>query len=71
MKKLIITGIIIVFSATLFSCATMQTNQQRGTAVGAGTGAAVGAILGQVIGGDTEATLIGSGYRGCPGWPGR
>jgi len=67
MKKLIITGIIIVFSATLFSCATMQTNQHRGTAVGAGTGAAVGAILGQVIGGDTEATLIGAGIGAALG----
>ncbi|MCG8548780.1 MAG: OmpA family protein [Desulfobacterales bacterium] len=67
MRKLIIAGIIIVFSATLFSCATMQTNQQRGTAVGAGTGAAVGAILGQVIGGDTEATLIGAGIGAALG----
>ncbi|WP_320043809.1 OmpA family protein [uncultured Desulfobacter sp.] len=67
MKKLIITGIFFVFSATLFSCATMQTNQQRGTAVGAGTGAAVGAILGQVIGRDTESTLIGAGIGAALG----
>jgi outer membrane protein OmpA-like peptidoglycan-associated protein len=67
MKKLIITGIIIGFSATLFSCATMQTNQQRGTAVGAGTGAAVGAILGQVIGRDTESTLLGAGIGAALG----
>jgi len=61
MKKLIVTGAVIVLSATLFSCATMQTNQEKGTAVGAGTGAAVGAILGQLIGGDTKSTLIGAG----------
>lgn len=67
MKKLIITGVVIVLSATLFSCATMQTNQGRGTAIGAGTGAAVGAILGQVIGGDTEATLIGAGIGAALG----
>lgn len=67
MKKLIIAGVIFVFSATLFSCATMQTNQQRGTAVGAGTGAAVGAILGQVIGRDTESTLIGAGIGAALG----
>ena len=67
MKKLIATGIVIVLSATFFSCATMQTNQGRGTAIGAGTGAAVGAILGQVIGGDTESTLIGAGIGAALG----
>ena len=61
MKKLIVTGVVIVLSATLFSCAAIQTNQEKGTAVGAGTGAAVGAILGQLIGGNTESTLIGAG----------
>ena len=45
----------------------MQTNQGRGTAIGAGTGAAVGAVLGQVIGGDTEATLIGAGIGAAVG----
>jgi len=67
MKKFIVTCIVLVLSATLFSCATMQTNQQRGTAIGAGTGAAVGAILGQVIGGDTESTLIGAGIGAAVG----
>lgn len=67
MKKLIITGVAIVLSATVFSCATMQSNQDRGTAIGAGTGAAVGAALGQVIGGDTEATLIGAGIGAALG----
>lgn len=67
MKKSIVAGVVIVLSSTLFSCATMQTNQGRGTAVGAGTGAAVGAILGQVIGRDTEATLIGAGIGAALG----
>ncbi|WP_286817396.1 OmpA family protein [Desulfobacter sp. UBA2225] len=67
MKKLIVTGVVIVLSAALFSCATMQTNQERGTAVGAGTGAAVGAILGQVIGRDTKSTLIGAGIGAAIG----
>lgn len=61
MRKLIITGIVIVLSTTLFSCVSMQTKQQKGTVAGAGVGAVVGALLGQVIGGDTEATLIGAG----------
>ena len=67
MKKLIFTGVIIVLSTTFFSCATMQTKQERGTAIGAGTGAAVGAILGQVIGRDTESTLIGAGIGAAIG----
>lgn len=67
MKKLIITGFVIVFSATLFSCASMQTNQEKGTAIGAGTGAAVGAVLGQVIGRDTKSTLIGAGIGAAVG----
>ncbi|NWH05480.1 OmpA family protein [Desulfobacter latus] len=67
MKKMIVIGVVIVLSATLFSCATMQTKQERGTAVGTGTGAAVGAILGQVIGRDTEATLIGAGIGAALG----
>ena len=61
MKKMIVTGVVIVLSAAFFSCAAIQTNQEKGTAVGAGTGAAVGAILGQLIGGNTESTIIGAG----------
>lgn len=56
-----------MISLTLFSCASMQTNQQKGTAVGAGSGAAVGAILGQAIGGNTESTLIGAGIGAAVG----
>ena len=52
---------------SLISCATMQTKQEKGTAVGAGVGAGVGAILGQAIGGDTEATLIGAGIGAALG----
>jgi len=67
MKKLFVLGVMIIVSGSLFSCATMQTNQEKGTAVGAGTGAAVGAILGQAIGRDTESTLIGAGIGAAVG----
>ena len=67
MKKICLIGCIIVLSTGLFSCATTQTRQDRGTAVGAGVGAGVGAALGQVIGGDTESTLIGAGIGAALG----
>lgn len=67
MKKKIITGIVTLLSAALFSCASMQTKQGQGTAVGTGAGAAVGAILGHVIGGNTESTLIGAGIGAALG----
>jgi outer membrane protein OmpA-like peptidoglycan-associated protein len=67
MKKSFLTVIGIAVLVTLFSCATMQTQQEQGTAVGAGVGAGVGALLGQVIGGDTEATLIGAGIGAALG----
>jgi outer membrane protein OmpA-like peptidoglycan-associated protein len=60
-------GCIFILSVGLFSCATTQTRQDRGTAVGAGVGAGVGAALGQVIGGDTESTLIGAGIGAALG----
>ncbi len=59
--------LILMMITTLFSCASMQTSQERGTAVGAGSGAAVGAILGQAIGKDTESTLIGAGIGAAIG----
>jgi outer membrane protein OmpA-like peptidoglycan-associated protein len=67
MKKFIITVFSLLIFITLFSCASMQTKQEHGTAVGAGVGAGVGALLGQVIGGDTEATLIGAGIGAALG----
>ncbi len=67
MKKICQIGCIFVLIAGLFSCATTQTQQGRGTAVGAGVGAGVGAALGQVIGGDTESTLIGAGIGAALG----
>ncbi|MCP3872055.1 MAG: OmpA family protein [Desulfobacteraceae bacterium] len=67
MKKHFSIGVVFIISATLFSCATMQTNQEKGTAIGAGSGAAVGAILGQAIGKDTESTLIGAGIGAALG----
>jgi outer membrane protein OmpA-like peptidoglycan-associated protein len=67
MNKIFAIGVVTILSVTLFSCATMQTNQEKGTAVGAGSGAAVGAVLGQAIGGDTEATLMGAGIGAIVG----
>ncbi|HSL61600.1 MAG TPA: OmpA family protein [Desulfotignum sp.] len=67
MKKSLLTIFSIAMLITLFSCATTQTQQGKGTAVGAGVGAGVGALLGQVIGGDTEATLIGAGIGAALG----
>lgn len=67
MKKTCLIVCIFVLSAGLFSCATTQTRQDRGTAVGAGVGAGIGAALGQVIGRDTESTLIGAGIGAALG----
>lgn len=67
MKKSLFICIIFFVSVSLFSCASMQTNQEKGTAIGAGSGAAVGAILGQAIGKDTESTLIGAGIGAALG----
>lgn len=51
----------------LSSCASMQTQQEKGTATGAAVGAGLGAILGQAIGGDTAATLWGAGIGAVVG----
>lgn len=53
--------------ASLTSCASLDTNQKQGTAIGAGVGAGLGAALGQAIGGDTEATLLGAGIGAALG----
>lgn len=68
MKRLInnaIIGIALVFS--LSSCASLNTNQKQGTAIGAGVGAGLGAALGQAIGRDSEATLLGAGIGAALG----
>ncbi len=67
MKKNIIIVLSLLVFMSFFSCATLQNNQQQGTAVGAGVGAGVGAILGQAIGRDTESTLIGAGIGAALG----
>lgn len=61
MKKFFCIVFSFMVFTHLFSCASMQSKQEKGTAVGAGVGAGIGAILGQAIGKDTEATLIGAG----------
>jgi outer membrane protein OmpA-like peptidoglycan-associated protein len=67
MKKIMITILSLFVLVGLSSCASLQTNQEQGTAVGAGVGAGVGAILGQVIGKNTQATLIGAGIGAALG----
>jgi len=67
MKKSVSLALCLLWSVGLFSCATMQTQQEKGTAVGAGVGAGVGAILGQAIGRNTQATLIGGGIGAALG----
>ena len=63
MKKIVSTVLCLLFFLGLFSCATMQTQHEKGTAVGAG----VGAILGQAIGRNTQATLLGAGIGAAIG----
>lgn len=53
--------------ASLTSCASLDTNQKQGTAVGAGVGAGLGAVVGQAIGRDTKGTLIGAGIGAALG----
>ena len=67
MKKSILAVFVIAMLVNLSACATMQSQQEQGTAVGAGVGAGVGALLGQVIGRDTEATLVGAGIGAALG----
>lgn len=45
---------------TLTSCASLETNEKQGTAIGAGVGAAAGAGLGAAIGRDTKSAAIGA-----------
>ncbi|PID71539.1 MAG: hypothetical protein CSB34_07000 [Desulfobulbus propionicus] len=59
--------IVSVVAILLTSCASLDTNQKQGSAIGAGVGAGAGALLGQAIGGDTEATLIGAGIGAALG----
>jgi outer membrane protein OmpA-like peptidoglycan-associated protein len=67
MRKRISLVVCLLLSMGLFSCASMQTQQEKGTAVGAGVGAGVGAVLGQAIGRNTQATLIGAGIGAALG----
>jgi len=67
MKKSVSLVLCLLSFVGFFSCATMQTQQEKGTAVGAGVGAGVGAVLGQAIGRNTQATLIGAGIGAALG----
>lgn len=59
--------LVCFLCVSMFGCASMQTQQQKGTAYGAGIGAGVGAIVGQAIGKDTKGTLIGAGIGALVG----
>jgi len=61
MKKVFVSFLVACFCLGLVGCANLQTNEERGTAYGAGAGAATGAVLGQAIGKNTQSTLIGAG----------
>lgn len=68
MKNMIINSICaaaLIFS--LSSCASLNTNQRQGTAIGAGVGAGLGAALGQAIGRDHQSTLWGAGIGAALG----
>ena len=66
MKNILIGLLISAMALSLVSCAA-NTQQQKGTAIGAGVGAAAGAGLGQAIGRDTESTLIGAAIGAAVG----
>jgi outer membrane protein OmpA-like peptidoglycan-associated protein len=68
MKKTVLHIIICsALIASLTSCASLDTKQKKGTAVGAGVGAGVGAALGQAIGRNTKSTVIGAGIGAALG----
>lgn len=68
MKNFITNSILAaVLTLSLSSCASLNTNQKQGTAIGAGVGAGVGAALGQVIGRDHQSTLWGAGIGAAVG----
>jgi len=68
MKKLLINSIMAMFLIfSLSSCASLNTNQKQGTAIGAGMGAGIGAALGQAIGRDHQSTLWGAGIGAALG----
>jgi outer membrane protein OmpA-like peptidoglycan-associated protein len=68
MKKTVLHIIICTaLVASLTSCASLDTKQKQGTAIGAGVGAGVGAALGQAIGRNTKSTVIGAGIGAALG----
>ena len=64
LPHLIVCSALVV---SLMSCASLDTKQKQGTAVGAGVGAGVGAVLGQAIGRNTQSTIIGAGIGAALG----
>lgn len=53
--------LLLVAMFVVSGCASLNTRQEKGTAIGAGAGAGIGALLGQVIGRDSKSTMIGAG----------
>jgi len=68
MKK-VLTNIVVCSAVIvlLAACASLDTKQKKGTAIGAGVGAGVGAVLGQAIGRNKESTMIGAGIGAALG----
>ena len=69
MKKIIIAYLVMLMFF-LASCASLQTNTQKGATYGAAGGAAAGAIIGQMIGKDTQSTLWGAAIGAAIGGAG-
>lgn len=68
MKNIIRNSILAtLLTLSLSSCASLDTNQKQGTAIGAGVGAGLGAALGQAIGRDHQSTLMGAGIGAALG----
>ena len=68
MKNIILNLMLAaVLTLSFSSCASLNTNQKQGTAIGAGVGAGLGAALGQAIGRDHQSTLWGAGIGAALG----
>ncbi len=67
MNKLLSVTLAVVLMGSVFSCTSIDTRTEKGTATGSVVGAAAGAVLGQAIGGDTKSTLWGAAIGGVVG----
>ncbi len=67
MKKLLSVLLAAALMGSVFSCSSIDTRTEKGTATGSVVGAVAGAALGQAIGRDTESTLWGAAIGGVVG----